>query len=235
MVTTLRIDSRFRGPPTSGNGGYVAGLLAERLGGSDCQVTLHKPPPLDRDLELRFDGADRSLWDGDDLIAAAKPAVVKVEPPPPPDLIAAEAASARFAGHTGHIFPDCFVCGPERMVGDGLRIFAGPLGPTMVTAPWQPSSDLCDYDGVLRARFLWAALDCPGYFAVQDRSGPAVLGRFAVHVEHWPRCDRPLVVAGWPISSDGRKHHAATALYADKRVVAVGHAIWISLEAQLSD
>ena len=182
MVTTLRIDSRFRGPPTSGNGGYVAGMLAEALGGSDCQVTLRKPPPLDRDLELRSDGVDRSLWDGDELIAVAKPAVIKVEPPPPPDLIAAEAASARFAGHAVHIFPGCFVCGPERIVGDGLRIFAGPLGSTMVTAPWQPSSDLCDGDGVLRARFLWAVSTARAILLCMTARARRCWGRFAVHV-----------------------------------------------------
>lgn len=210
-------------------------MLAETLGGSGCQVMLRKPPPLDRDLELRFDGGSRSLWDRDELVASAQPAIINVEPPPPPDLNAATAASARFAGYTDHVFPGCFVCGPERMAGDGLRIFAGPLGLTMVAATWEPSLDLFDDHGVLRTRFIWAALDCPGYFAVQDRAGPAVLGRFAVHVEHWPSCDTPLVVTGWPISSDGRKHHAATALYANDRVVAFGHAIWVSLEVPLSD
>ena len=31
-VTPLTIPTRFNGPPASGNGGYVGGLLAERLG-----------------------------------------------------------------------------------------------------------------------------------------------------------------------------------------------------------
>ena len=49
----IRIDRRFRGPPDSGNGGYVAGLLAKALGGSGVEVTLRAPPPLDRDIARR--------------------------------------------------------------------------------------------------------------------------------------------------------------------------------------
>ena len=232
MVATLRIDSRFRGPPTSGNGGYVAGLLAEALGGSDCEVTLRRPPPLDSDLELRSDGALRSLWDGDELIASAQPATIDIELPAAPDLSAAKAASARFTGFTRHIFPGCFVCGPHREQGDGLRIFAGPLNPSLVAAPWEPRADLCGKDGLLLSRFVWAALDCPGYFAVQHRSGPAVLGRFTVHVERRPSCSTPLIVCGWHIGSDGRKHEAGTALYAGDELVAFGRAVWVALPVQ---
>ncbi|HEV2080226.1 MAG TPA: hypothetical protein VGR19_10090 [Allosphingosinicella sp.] len=231
-MTTLRIESRFRGPPASGNGGYVAGLLAEGLGGSDCAVTLRKPPPLNRDLEIRSNGSERTLWHGDELIASAQPATINIELPTAPDFLAAKAASARFTGFNDHIFPECFVCGPGRRDRDGLRIFPGALDQTMVAAPWEPTYDLCDATGVLQSRFIWAALDCPGYFAVQDRSGPAVLGRFTVHVERLPSCDEPLVVCGWQISSDGRKHEAGTSLYADNDLVAFGHAIWIALDSK---
>ena len=51
-MTIVRINRRFRGPPDSGNGGYVCGLVAQALGGSDCEITLHAPPSLDRDLQL---------------------------------------------------------------------------------------------------------------------------------------------------------------------------------------
>ena len=43
LAETIRIDRRFCGPPDSGNGGYVAGLLARELGGSDVPVTLRLP------------------------------------------------------------------------------------------------------------------------------------------------------------------------------------------------
>ena len=229
MLTALRIDSRFRGPPTSGNGGYVAGLLAEALGGSDCRVTLRSPPPLDRDLEVRTEGAARSLWDGDRLVASAEPASLDLEPPAAPTREAAEAASRRFTGFDAHIFPGCFVCGPERERADGLRLFPGAAGGSVVAAPWEPAADLCGPEGLIRPRFLWAALDCPGYFAVQAQAGPAVLGQLAVHVERAPRCGAPLIVAGWPIGSSGRKHRAGTALYAGRDLVALGDATWIGI------
>jgi hypothetical protein len=229
LLTKLRIDSRFRGPPKSGNGGYVAGCLAETLGGSDCQVRLNKPPPLDRDLEIRAEGAVRSLWDGDQLVASAEPASIAPNPPPAPDLEAARLAGTHFTGFEAHIFPGCFVCGPERPAGDGLRVFPGAVNQNLVAAPWETTADLGDDRGRIRSRFLWAALDCPGYFAVQKQSGPAVLGQLAVRVEQAPRCGSILTVVGWPISSEGRKHRAGTALYEGSRLIAAGQATWISL------
>ena len=47
----LSIDPRFKGPPDSGNGGYVAGRLAAYLDGT-AAVRLHRPPALERPLDL---------------------------------------------------------------------------------------------------------------------------------------------------------------------------------------
>ena len=44
MPETVRIENQFRGPPDSGNGGYVCGLLAEHIDGC-AQVRLQAPPP----------------------------------------------------------------------------------------------------------------------------------------------------------------------------------------------
>jgi len=51
------VNSRFNGPPNSGNGGYVGGLMAKEIGGI-VQVTLHKPPPLDVEMKLADQGED---------------------------------------------------------------------------------------------------------------------------------------------------------------------------------
>lgn len=228
----LRIDPRFRGPPTSGNGGYVAGLLARELGDRECVVTLRRPPPLARDLAVERDGAAVRLVDGEEVVAFAAPAPVAVDVPPPPALAAAIAAQARFTGHDHHIFPGCFVCGPERVAGDGLRIFTGRLdtGTGQVAAAWTPDDSLHDPSGALCPEFIWAALDCPGYFAVQDRSGPAVLGRLGVTRLRPIPAHAPLIVTGWPIASDGRKHQVGTALHDDQgRLLAAGLATWVSL------
>ena len=74
-MSMLTIERRFCGPPASGNGGYVAGLLARELGGSVCEVTLLAPPPLDRPLEMRWDGAAAHPLDGEQPIASAQTAL----------------------------------------------------------------------------------------------------------------------------------------------------------------
>ena len=41
---TLIVESKFRGPPNSGNGGYVAGVVAARLGAATAFLgtTVHQ-------------------------------------------------------------------------------------------------------------------------------------------------------------------------------------------------
>lgn len=233
-MPTVRINRRFCGPPDSGNGGYVCGLLARELGGSNVSVSLRVPPPLDRDLELDGDGATAWLKDGDVLIGTAEPQHVSIQVPDPPTLAAAQQAETRYAGLRHHHFPGCFVCGPERGRGDGLRLFAGALGDGggQVASAWTPDDSLLDPDGFVRNEFVWAALDCPGYWAAAPAAGIAVLGRFTVvvHSERVP-ADR-LIVTGWPIASEGRKHRVGTALHdADGRLLAAGEAIWITLRS----
>lgn len=231
-MNTVRIDRRFCGPPDSGNGGTVCGIIANALGGSDCAVTLRVPPPLDRDLDLRVEDDVARLFDGDTLIGEATRGHPDIAVPPPPTLSEAEAAQARYTGHRHHIFPTCFVCGPDRALGDGMRIFAGATGDGQVAATWTPSPDLLDVAGHVRSEYVWAALDCPGYFAVEEAAGPAVLGRFAVTIHDRQIGAQPLIVTGWGIASEGRKHRAGTAIHAaDGRLLAAGEALWITLRA----
>jgi len=51
-MTTLRVPARFRGPPSSGNGGWTSGALAEASGFDPVTVRLLAPPPLDTPLDL---------------------------------------------------------------------------------------------------------------------------------------------------------------------------------------
>ncbi len=227
----LRIDRRFHGPPDSGNGGYVAGMVARALGGSCCTVTLHKPPPLDRDLSLRATGDGAVLLDGEGLVAAAGAAELNVAIPAPPQLAEARAAETRYVGHDRHRFPACFVCGPERREGDGLRIFPGAVGEGRVASSWTPGAEFADASGEVRSEFIWAALDCPGYFAVEQAAGLALLGRMTMVVEQAVRAGEPLIVSGWGIERDGRKHHVGTALHrADGELVASARSTWISIQ-----
>ncbi|MDQ3145246.1 MAG: hypothetical protein M3Q57_10290 [Pseudomonadota bacterium] len=228
----IRIDQRFRGPPDSGNGGYVAGLLASALGGSNIEVTLRSPPPLEVELDLEADGDKARLLHGETLIAAAVRSAVEVDVPAPPRFAEAEDAEARFAGLGYHLFPGCFVCGPDRAAGDGLRIFAGRIEPGgTVASTWIPGDALADGDGKVAAEYLWSALDCPGYFAVREAAGMALLGRIGAVIHRRPEARERLIVTGWPIGRDARKHRVGTALHDERgELVAAAQATWISLK-----
>ncbi len=229
--STLRIARRFRGPPDSGNGGYVAGMLARALGGSGVEVTLRAPPPLERDLLVEASGGTAELRDGDTLIASARRAAVDVVIPPPLSIDDAAEAETRFSGFAQHNFPGCFVCGPEREVEDGLRIFPGAVADAAarVAGLWHPGASLSS-DQALGSEFAWAALDCAGYFAVREAAGVAVLGRIAADIVRPPMIGEALIVMGWGIAQDGRKHHVGTSLH-DRggALVAVATATWITI------
>lgn len=228
----IRIERRFRGPPDSGNGGYVAGLVAGALGGSNVEVTLRAPPPLETELRLMSDGEGAELRNGEALVATAVKAEVALAAPLAPGLADAEAAAARFSGFESHIFPGCFVCGPEREPGDGLCIFPGGIDgdPALVAGVWTPGPSLADANGVLASEYVWAALDCPGYFAVREQAGLAVLGRMAASIERLPAIGEAVIVSGWGIDSEGRKNRVGTAIHdRDGGLLAKAIATWITI------
>lgn len=230
-MSTITIARRFNGPLDSGNGGYCAGMIAAAIG-ADVAVRLHQPIPLDRALAIAESDGDR--WEaraGETLIATARVAAVDTQVPEAPSYADALAASKRYAGFQQHSLPTCFVCGPQRKPQDGLRIFPGAIeGAPVFAAPWNPDSTLDDGSGKVRPEFMWAALDCPGYFATAYPA-LALLGELAVRVERRLRIDEPCVVVGWSIDRDGRKHRAGTALFADDgERCAVATATWIELK-----
>jgi hypothetical protein len=219
-VDELVIDPRFNGPAGSANGGYTCGLIAGLLGGT-AEVTLRRPPPLGRPLTVEREDGRVVVRDGDAVVAEAARAEVDLEIPEPPSYEDAVQASSRYPGLEEHAFPTCFVCGPEREPGDGLRIFAGPLGDGLFASPWAPTE--------VDERIVWAALDCPGAIAVgfPDR-GETLLGRFAVRIDELPEVGEQCVVVAWPLGEEGRKLYAGTALYDEGgRPLARARATWI--------
>ena len=146
----MRIDSRFCGPPGSGNGGYTAGCVASLIAGP-AEVTLRAPPPLDTELELEKRGANAVLLAPDgSLIAEAKPAPLELVLPGPVSWEDAQAARQRYIGFREHPYPGCFVCGPRRAPGSlpGLGLFPGATqtssGRAVAAAPFAPPADLAD-------------------------------------------------------------------------------------------
>jgi hypothetical protein len=209
------IARRFHGPPTSANGGYACGVVAAPIEGV-AQVTLRTPPPLERPMQLVVTGTAVTLRDGDTVVADGAPANLEREPVAP--------------------FPSCFVCGPDRAEGDGLRIFPGPVaGRTVAAAPWTPHASLDDGRGHVRREAVWAALDCPSYFGMQvvaPERITALLGRLVARIDRAPRIDEPCVAVGWLLGRDGRKIHAGSALYAaDGELLGLARATWIEVPA----
>jgi hypothetical protein len=239
VAETITIEPRFNGPPDSGNGGYSCGRLARFVDGDAAEVTLRLPPPIDRPMQVERgdDGAAR-LLDGDALVAEARPVDLPIDAPTPVDPSdAAEAElDSPFLEADMHPFPTCFVCGPRRTPGDGLRIFAGPVAQRDVCgARWTPDPDLAQGDGTLPPELIWAALDCPTSVPVANDPGvdefrPIVLARLAVRILEPVHAGDPHTIISWPIEMDGRKRHAGAALHnADGHLMAVARALWIEL------
>ena len=103
-------------------------------------VRLFKPPPLETEMQVA-DLAEgvMEVRHGEEVIAQARPAMLDLVAPPPPTYLEAVEASRHYYGFTHHPLPGCFVCGPARERGDGMRIFAGPIAQrSIVAAPWVP-------------------------------------------------------------------------------------------------
>jgi acyl-coenzyme A thioesterase PaaI-like protein len=233
-MALVEIPARFCGPPSSANGGWTAGLLAAALPGA-VEVTLRVPPPLDRSLERRLeDDGTATLRDGDTLVAQARTVdAVDAEPRGPVDLATARAAEAHYAWAEQHPYPTCFVCGIART--DGLGIFAGAVpgrDDGLLAATWTPEPDAVGDDGLVRPGWVWAALDCPSGLAVVAAGavGLILLGRLTAEVLAPVPAGGPLVVTAWGLGSEGRKLHAASALWsADGRLLARARAVWIAV------
>ncbi len=228
MTETVSIPRRFSGPPESGNGGYSAGVLARFVDAPAVEVTLRRPPPLDRPLTVDRHGTGATLRDGDALIAEAAPGTIDVDVPRPVPFDAAVDASktSPFRDLATHPFPTCFGCGPAREAGDGLRVFAGPVGGAATfAAPWVPRE--------VTTEIVWAALDCPScavIYADDDRPPPHVLGRMTARVVRLPEVGARCVVMSWLIGREGRKVESASALFdGDDGCCAVARATWIAL------
>jgi hypothetical protein len=232
---TLRIASRYCGPPRSGNGGYVCGRLAEYIDGP-AAVRLKAPPPLDTELRVELSDGVVRLLAGDAPIAEGRTATLELAPPVAPSFAEAQASSQAYPGFARHAFPRCFGCGPQRTPGDGLCIFPGPPDDDgTVAAPWIPHAAFANGDGAVRRRYLWAALDCTGGWAViPQQAGRAILlGEFCARIDGAVAPQERCVAIGWPIAIEGRKRFAGSAVFgASGRAVAVARATWIEVEAK---
>jgi len=225
----LRVPARFCGPPTSANGGYVAGLVAAAMG-RNVIVRLVGPPPLDTDLVLR--GAEDGQWRlyaGDRPVIEVREGAPDLTPPAACDVVTARAASIDGRGDFIHPCPGCFVCGPARAAGDGLRLWAGAVpGREIVATPWVPADEFAQDDGKIAPEIIAAALDCPGYMALRSGGESWLLGEYSLHIDRRVHPGEACVITGWELSRRGRVATVGTALYDEAgQLCAVARGTWI--------
>jgi hypothetical protein len=221
------LERRFNGPPSTANGGYACGIVARHVDGP-ARVSLRRPVPLGTPLELeRHDDGHVTLHEGEMLIAEGDPALPLdgVVPPYRPSVEEARAAAADRPRFWPGAFDSCWVCSPR---ADGLGVLFGPLAshPDMTAAVLHAS------DGdALASEVVWAALDCPSYTPpLWGSATPSLLASMHAELLAPVPAGEPLVVTGWTLGSEGRKHRSATAVLGqDGRVLARAEALWIRL------
>jgi hypothetical protein len=226
----LSVGERFCGPPGSGNGGYVCGLIGNALN-RVVTVRLNRPVPLETPLELLTLGDGQWLLEEEGRgLAQVRAASLVLDVPAAPTYVQALDASIHFSGFRNHPCPGCFVCGTQRAHGDGLRLFAAHVPDSRVAAaPWLPDASLAGEGDKVAPEFMAAALDCPGFFAIPDApTGGCLLGEFTARIDRCVHVDEPCVVVGWQLARDGRKHTVGTAVFdEDGELAAVATGLWI--------
>lgn len=242
MGGQVRLAPRFRVQPEFAHGGYVCGVVASVLPNArTVESTLRSRPPLDKPLTVsrRGDGTV-ALMDGETLIAESRASTLELEVPPLVSLPEATAAAATYPNMVEHAFPECFVCGPQRSVGDGLRLFPWKVpGHTVVAAPWTPDVTLVGADGTVPPEVVWSVLECVSGHACYPFYEPllaageevaTLLGRITARLESAVHGAAPHVVMSWPIAMDGRRWYAGTAVYtANGSVCALGKSTWFRI------
>jgi hypothetical protein len=156
-------DPRVQGFPGQLLGGYLAGLAADSMGHIPVTVTLRRPVPSDTaPLHAVSEGARVRWLDASGEVALDAMPVEDVGPrlPAPP-----AAADVPDAGPSAHPVPTCFGCG-QPSSGPGLGVRVGMVADrSMVAGVWTPPADLAD-GGIVPSPLVWAALDCPGFWAL---------------------------------------------------------------------
>ncbi|MCX4526382.1 MULTISPECIES: hypothetical protein [unclassified Streptomyces] len=233
---TITVPERLHGYPGVAFGGYVAGVLAARVGAEAVRVDFRRPVPVGTAVSFAEapDGGS-ALMDGELLLAAALPVPWEAgELPPVPSWAQASAAAEAYRAAPPEGQVDCFGCGLDRTPGTGLRLHCGRVaGRDVVAAAWTPGPELAAGAGTLPDELVWGALDCPG-----NAAGRLLDGRpaGAVTAALTARLLRPVpVLAGaglvsyaWMRESGGRKYTVGTALAtAAGELCAVGEALWV--------
>ena len=94
--------------------------------------------------------------------------------------------------------------------------------------------NFADAQGLVPSEAIWAALDCPGFFAWVAKEGRhgALLGTMTCEILKRPRAGEESIVMAWPLERQGRKETAGVALFAmNGELLARAHQVWVTLAA----
>ena len=235
----VQVHRRFRGPPTSGNGGYVAGLVAEWIDGP-AEVDLLAPIPLEVPLHRRRDDAEVMLFDARPDYARGRPLddPLDFDLPGPP--------SRGRAGGGGDELPR--PAGPSDPRLLRLRHRTRPGRRPVHLSRRKPASRR-GRGGMGSRRGTGGTRTAMSRNAISGRCSIAPAISACASRGRW-RCwresrrgssgrSRPangLRITGWELSREGRKHHAATVIHDEAgEVVALSRGAWIEIESKLPD
>jgi hypothetical protein len=171
------------------------------------------------------------LYDGETLVAsgmASHENIPVIEPPMLEDVKNAEIIPGIMEQSE---FRQCFVCGYGR--ADGLRLFSRRIvGKDCLAEIWVPDASFEDDLGFVRDEIVWAALDCPGGWAVTaEKPRIIVLGRSTGEIVERVKPGQRCIVAAWETSESGRKSLAGTAIFTERgRLLARSKTTWIELK-----
>jgi hypothetical protein len=116
-----------------------------------------------------------------------------------------------------------------------MRVFPGALGDGLFAADWTPDESVSGGDGMVRPECVWAALDCPTSAPVANfgHGPPMVLAHLTARLACPVRVGEAHALVSWPLQVDGRKRHAACALFdSEGRLLCASRALWIELKQE---
>lgn len=239
---SVEINEKYCGPPMSGNGGYVAGITANQIENEAAVIKIRAPAPLNEALyysrdpnqsgiKLLSKGANKVIAEAQedsgfymDVPELNSSSIEDIQNP-----------KEEYLGFQKHPFPTCFVCGPNRRHEDGMRIFPAKISDQvgfthLHGAMWKPWKDLRGPDGKVRNEIVWAALDCPGGFAVSYVDPTLiVLAKLRGRLLESIVSEDSYAIQAWEIGRNRRQRIAGTAIYriSDHKCVAYSEALWM--------
>ena len=247
MQDTVVIPSRFRGPPQSGNGGYVSGVFAELLPkhpGQAPEITLRSPIPLDTTMTVKRVSSETpeiDIFNHETLIAECRlidSPFFDFIVPPCPDPVQIEAAMPSSLAFTQTSTHYCltkrdstrsvFVAGSKPKTG--CTSTPHPLTKVMSPRFGKPKRHGPSTAKYLRHSYgqLWIALPNLRYECIHPNG---VDGQDVCGGSRLTTAGATLIVSAWTIAVQGKKHFAGAALFDETGdLIARATTLWIGGE-----